>query len=155
MFLLNKPEQVQRSDGNKVHLAILDNPRSEIRATTRLFSCKNFLLVVFFIGRAVYTEAVYFTYLALYFLVRARALGSFVFGIAAVLCGNALGAWLDRMKIPLMTRAQYAFFGIVTLQLGWWIWATVLTTKFRHAQPTYDWSSEGFGHAFALFVFWV
>lgn len=154
-FLLNKPEQVQRTDGKRVHLSIIENPWAEIRATTKLFFSKKFLLIVLFIGQAVYTEAVFFTYLSLYFSVRARALGSFASGIVAVICGNLLGVWLDRTKVPLKTRTRAAFFGIVTLQLGWWIWATVLVTKFRHTQPTYDWSSDGFGHAFALFVFWV
>jgi hypothetical protein len=41
------------------------------------------------------------------------------------------------------------------LQGGWWIWATVLVTKFRKTQQSYDWSSAEFGHAFALFLFWV
>jgi MFS family permease len=154
-FLLNKPEQVQRTDGRKVHLSIVENPWFEIRATTKLFFSKKFLLIILFIGQAVYTEAVFFTYLSLYFSVRARALGSFASGIVAVTCGNLLGLWLDRTKTPLKTRTGAAFFGIITLQLGWWIWATVLVTKFRYTKPTYDWSSSGFGHAFALFIFWV
>jgi MFS family permease len=154
-FLLSKPEEVQRTDGKKVNLSILDNPWFEIRATTKLFFSKKFLLIILFIGQAVYTEVVFFTYLSLYFSVRARALGSFVSGVAAVICGNLVGFWLDRTKIPIKTRTRVAFFGIMTLQLGWWIWATVLVTKFRHTQPTYDWDSEGIGHAFSLFVFWV
>ena len=154
-FLLNKPEQVQRTDGKKVHLSILDNPWFEIRATTKLFFSKKFLLIVLFIGQAVYTEAVFFTYLSLYFSVRARALGSFTSGIVAVICGNLQGVWLDRTKVSLKVRARGAFFVLATLQMGWWIWATVLVTKFRITQPTYDWSTHGFGHAFALFVFWV
>jgi len=40
----------------------------------------------------------------------------------------------------------------MTLQGAWWIWATVLVTRFRHTQPTYDWSSSGFGHAFAPYL---
>jgi hypothetical protein len=154
-FLLNRPEQVQRTDGKKVNLSILDDPWLEIRATTRLFFSKSFLLILLFIGQAVYTEAVFFTYLSLYFSVRARALGSFASGVVAVICGNLLGVWLDYTKVPLKTRTRAAFFTIVTLQLGWWIWATVLVTKFRYSQPTYDWTSDGFGQAFSLFVFWV
>lgn len=154
-FLLNKPEQVQRTDGKKVQLSILENPWFEIRATTKLFFSKKFLLIILFIGQSVYTEAVFFTYLSLYFSVRARALGSFTSGIAAAISGNILGHWLDRNKVSLKTRTRAAFFGIAAQQLGCWIWATVLVTKFRHTQPTYDWSSDGFGHAFVLFIFWV
>lgn len=39
------------------------------------------------------------------------------------------------------------------LQGAWWIWATVLVTDFRRSHPTYDWVSDGFGRAFAVFVF--
>lgn len=63
-LLLNRPSQVQRKDGKKVVLAILDNPWFEIRATTKLFFTKRFLLILFWIGQAVFAEAVIFTYLA-------------------------------------------------------------------------------------------
>lgn len=38
------------------------------------------------------------------------------------------------------------------LQGAWWLWATILVTKFRSTQPTYDWASSGFGHSFAVFI---
>ena len=63
-LFLNKPEKVQRRDGRKVNLSIVQNPWYEIRATTRLFFSKKFLLIVLFIGQAVFAEAVFFTYLA-------------------------------------------------------------------------------------------
>lgn len=90
-FFLSKPEQVQRKDGKKVRLSIVENPWFEIRQTTKLFFSENFLLIVLWIGQAVFAEAVYFTYLALWFSVRARALGSFLSGIVAVIIGNVLG----------------------------------------------------------------
>jgi predicted MFS family arabinose efflux permease len=63
-LLLNKPSKVQRKDGKKVQLTILENPWVDIRKTTRLFFSREFLLVVLFIGQAVFAEAVFFTYLA-------------------------------------------------------------------------------------------
>jgi len=63
-FLLNKPEKVQRKDGKKVELKILENPWFEIKETTRLFFTKRFLLTVLWIGQAVFAEAVFFTYLS-------------------------------------------------------------------------------------------
>ncbi|KFH45085.1 Protein of unknown functionlike protein-like protein [Hapsidospora chrysogenum ATCC 11550] len=152
-LLLNTPEQVERQDGKKVDLSILGDPWTEIKKTTQLFFSKRFLLITLFIGQAVFAEAVYFTYLSLWFTVRSRALGSFVSGIAAVIGGNILGAWIDRTSIPLKFRARSAFWTIVVLQGSWWIWATVLVTRFHVTQPTYDWASEGFGAAFAVFVF--
>ena len=52
-----------------------------------------------------------------------------------------------------MTRARSSFWLIVTLQGGWWIWVTVLATKFHQSPRTYDWLSPGFGHAFAVYIF--
>jgi MFS family permease len=63
-FLLNPPSKVQRKDGKKVELAILNNPWLEIRAMTKLFFTKRFLLILLWIGQAVFAEAVFFTYLA-------------------------------------------------------------------------------------------
>lgn len=62
-LLLNPPDKVQRRDGRPVKLAIVDNPWPEILATTRQFFTPKFLLIVLFIGQAVFAEAVYFTYL--------------------------------------------------------------------------------------------
>ncbi|KAJ8114828.1 hypothetical protein OPT61_g3382 [Boeremia exigua] len=152
-LFLNKPNQVQRKDGKKVDLAILDNPWFEIKATTKLFFTKRYLLTVLWIGQAVFSEAVYFTYLALWFSVRSRALGSFLSGIVAVICGNLLGHYLDRTSIPLRFRARTTFWSIAVLQGAWWLWATILVTEFRTSQPTYDWSSPGFGRGFAVFIF--
>ncbi|KIW56638.1 hypothetical protein PV05_05279 [Exophiala xenobiotica] len=151
-LLLNRPSKVERTDGVKVDLSIFNHPWLEVKLMTKTFFNKKFLLLVLFIGQAVYAEAVFFTYLSLWFSVRARALGSFLSGIIAVTCGNLLGAWLDRTAINLKTRSRVAFAVIVTLQGAWWIWATVLVTRFRHTQPSYDWSSSGFGHAFAPYL---
>lgn len=63
-LLLNRPDQVERKDGKKVDLSILNNPWFEMKATAKLFFTKKFLLLVFFIGQAVFAEAVFFTYLA-------------------------------------------------------------------------------------------
>jgi hypothetical protein len=88
-----------------------------------------------------------------WFSVRARALGSFLSGIIAVICGNLLGVYLDRTEISLRIRTRSTFWLVVVLQGAWWIWATVLVTEFRQTNPTYDWTSAGFGRAFAAFIF--
>jgi MFS family permease len=63
-LLLNPPEKVQRTDGKRVNLKIAHDPWYEIKKIGRLFFTKNWLLLVLFIGQAVFSEAVYFTYLA-------------------------------------------------------------------------------------------
>jgi hypothetical protein len=103
-LLLNRPHKVERTDGLKVELEILEHPWRELKATVRTFFNKKYLLLVLFIGQAVYAEAVFFTYLSLWFTVRARALGSFLSRIIAVICGNALGQYLDRTKVALKGR---------------------------------------------------
>ena len=63
-FLLNKPDQVQRKDGKKVELKIERSIGDELKQVTKLFFTKNYLLIVLWIGQAVFAEAVFFTYLA-------------------------------------------------------------------------------------------
>ncbi|KAG4414561.1 hypothetical protein IFR04_012309 [Cadophora malorum] len=154
-LLLNKPEKVQRTDGVKVKLAITNNAMYELRANIKLFFSKNFLLLVPVIAQAVYAEAVFFTFQSLWFSVRARALGSFLSGIVAMIGGNVLGAFLDSKKFSLKTRARVAYIAILGLQGVWWIWATILVTDFHKTRPTFDWADKGFGKGFALFLFWV
>lgn len=151
-LFLTPPSKVERTDGKKVDLSIPNGPWHEIKETTRLFFTKEWLLIVLFIGQAGFDEAVYFTYLSLWFTVRARALASFLCGIVAVICGNLAGHFLDWKKLSLKVRTRTAFALIVICQGGWWIWATVLVTRYRVTQPTFDWTSDGFGAGFGIFV---
>ncbi|OAA70651.1 DUF895 domain membrane protein [Cordyceps fumosorosea ARSEF 2679] len=152
-LLLTPPDKVQRQDGKKVELGIFNNPWFEIKATIKLFFSRKFLLLLLLIGQAVYAEAVFFTYLSLWFSVRSRALGSFLSGIVAAIGGNVLGYWLDKTDVPLKLRARSSFWTIITLQGAWWTWATVLSTRYHRTQPTYDWTTPGFGAGFAVYVF--
>ena len=154
-LLLNKPSQVQRTDGHRVQLEIVDSVTSELKTTAKLFFSRRFLPIIPLIAQAVYTEAVMFTFESLWLTVRARALGSFLSGVVAIISGNLLGLFLDQSKIRLKIRARGAFFTILTLQGAWWIWAAILVTNFHKTKPTYDWIDPGFGKAFALFLFWV
>ncbi|KAJ5273221.1 hypothetical protein N7478_008346 [Penicillium angulare] len=154
-LLLNQPSQVQRKDGIPVKLEVNNSVGFEMKQMSKLFINRKFLLIIPFICQAVYTEAVMFSYEDLWFSVRARALGSFLGGIVALIGGNVLGAFLDNKSISLKTRSRSAFF----LAVGWqglcWIWATVNVTEFHKTNPVYDWVDPGFGKAFALFLFWV
>lgn len=154
-LLLTNPSDVQRKDGIKVKLSIATKPLAELRTTARLFITRDFLLIVPLIGQAVYTEAVMFTFQSLWFSVRARALGSFLSAIVAMLAGNLLGAFLDYKRISLGGRARNAFIVLMVLQGVWWTWATILVTNYHKTQPTFDWADQGFGKGFALFLFWV
>lgn len=154
-LLLTPPNKVQRTDGRPVRLHIASSPSFEIKTMARLFVRRDFLLLIPLIAQAVYTEAVMFTYLSLWFSVRARALGSFLAGVVALIAGNILGAYLDRTKIALKSRSRGAFATIMTLQGAWWVWATVIVTEYHRNEPTYDWADPGFGRGFPLYLFWV
>ncbi|KAE8353801.1 major facilitator superfamily domain-containing protein [Aspergillus coremiiformis] len=154
-LLMNTPEQVQRTDGIPVKLRVANSVWFEIKATVRLFCTRNFLLIIPLISQAVFTEAVMFTYLSLWFSVRARALGSFVGGIMALIFGNLLGAFLDTKSISLKIRSRGAFVAILAFHGALWVWGTVIVTEYRRTQPSYDWTDAGFGRGFALYLFWV
>ncbi|KAH7303628.1 hypothetical protein B0I35DRAFT_383665 [Stachybotrys elegans] len=154
-FLLSPPSKVQRSDGTKVDLSISDNLWKEFKATSRTFAKKEFLLLVLWIGQGVYSEAVFFSYIALWFSVRSRALASFLSGIIAVVAGNLLGVWLDISSFTIRKRGRWAFAAIMTLQGAWWIWLTINVTEFRQTFPVFDWVDPGFGRAFGVFIFLV
>ncbi|PCG98012.1 Major facilitator superfamily domain, general substrate transporter [Penicillium occitanis (nom. inval.)] len=155
-LLLSPPKKVQRTDGLPVRLRIFEQSwTAELKEVVKLFISRDFLLIVPLICQAVYSEAVMFTYQGLWFSVRARALGSFLSGIVALISGNLLGAYLDARKISLKTRARTSFAVVLGLQGAWWIWGTVLVTRYHRTNPVYDWVDPGFGSGFALFLFWV
>lgn len=156
-LLLSPPNKVQRTDGVTVSCGIPKEQSifGELVATGKLFVGKKFLLIIPLIAQAVYAEAVFFTYAGLWFTVRARALGSFLSGIMAIGAGNFLGAFIDRTSLPLKLRSRGAFAFIMGLQGAWWIWGTVNVHKFHLIQPVYDWTSPGFGNAFAWFLLQV
>ncbi|OQE12958.1 hypothetical protein PENFLA_c058G10132 [Penicillium flavigenum] len=154
-LLLNNPSQVQRKDGIPVQLQVANSIGYELKSMSKLWISRKFLYIIPFICQAVYTEAVMFSYEGLWFSVRARALGSFLSGVIALIIGNLLGAFLDTKRISLKKRSRYAFFLVVGWQGMCWIWASVLTTEFNKTNPIYDWTDPGFGRAFVLFLFWV
>lgn len=63
-LFLTPPTKVERQDGRKVNLSIVEHPWYEIKKTTQQFFTPKFLLIVLWIGQAVFAEAVFFTYLA-------------------------------------------------------------------------------------------
>ncbi|KAK7926502.1 hypothetical protein PG985_003500 [Apiospora marii] len=144
-FLLTPPAKVERRDGVKVSLAILDRPWREMKATAKNFLRPQFLFDLA-VDRAGSLRG------GLWFSVRARALGSFLGGVVGILAGNAAGAWLDNSRLSVKTRGRYAFWFFTLASGAWCIWATVLTSRFRVTQPTYDWASPGFAGAFAVYI---
>ena len=153
-LFLSKPSQVQRIDGVAVSCGIpkTQRIRDELLATGKLFIGKKWLLSIPLIAQAVYAEAVFFTFQGLYYTVRARALGSFLAGVIALISGNILGQFLDSKRLSLRFRSRWAFGVIMVLQGAWWLWGTIIATEFRKNKPVYDWNDAGFGKGFAWFL---
>ena len=63
-WALTPPRKAERTDGVVVKLEITDSISFELKEMVREFLTKNFLLLILFIGAGVYSEAVYFTYIA-------------------------------------------------------------------------------------------
>ncbi|KIY73603.1 MFS general substrate transporter [Cylindrobasidium torrendii FP15055 ss-10] len=154
-LLLTSPEKVQRRDGKKVDMRPKHSYGTELKLVVKLFLKPKFLLIIPLIANFVYTESVAFTYLSLWFSVRARSLGSFVSGIAAAIAGNLMGRLLDSARIKLHVRARIAFGIVVILQGAVLAWNIGNSATFRNTLPTYDWVDSGFGNAFAVFVLHV
>lgn len=156
-LLLSHPSQVQRTDGVSVSCSIPKSQRilHELASTGKIFISKQFLMIIPLIAQAVFAEAVFFTYAGLWFSVRVRALGSFLAGVVALISGNVLGAYLDSKKLPLHVRSRWSFGVIMALQGAWWLWGTINVTEFKKSQQVFDWVDDGFGKAFAWFIFQV
>ncbi|KAL8824330.1 MAG: hypothetical protein Q9191_005128 [Dirinaria sp. TL-2023a] len=122
-LLLNKPEQVERTDDLKVHLSIVESPWYEIQATTKLFFSKNFLLIVPLIGQAVYGSCHVHVWIS-YFVVGeiARSEGEIV-RIAALLRGIE-SAW-QAVSYGLNAVPIFAQVGGVYLNFALWFLALV------------------------------
>ncbi|OQO12397.1 hypothetical protein B0A48_03039 [Cryoendolithus antarcticus] len=156
-LLLSSPSQVQRTDGVTVSCGIPKSQRvfDELKATGRLFLGSKFILVIPLIAQSVFGEAVFFTFIGSWYSVRARALGSLLSGIVALIAGNILGQWLDSKRLSLRTRTRGAFGAIMITSGAWWLWGTIIATRYYRDKPVYDWTSSGFGTGFAWFLFMV
>ncbi|KAL1406847.1 hypothetical protein Q8F55_006256 [Vanrija albida] len=151
-FLLPRPHTIQRRDGRTVELYNGRTAWDEVRGTARLFVTREILLLLvpfFFCG--VFPDSYVNTYMASYFTVRVRALGSFVAAWASVLLGNVVGAFLDLKRVSLRTRARGAFLWIMASAGAWWVWVVVLEADFPSAKAI-DWTSPLFGRTFAVYV---
>ncbi|KAJ5456360.1 Major facilitator superfamily domaingeneral substrate transporter [Penicillium desertorum] len=125
--LLSNPEKVQRDDGTRIE-APPRHPLASILLLVPLF---------WYFG---WIQAYPGTYLATYFAVRARALGSFmsaVVGTLATWLGGSLVdlPWLKSRK----HRAIVTFIVIALLNSATWIWAVIIQNEYRHTNPVLDW----------------
>jgi hypothetical protein len=151
--LLSNPEKVQRKDGTRI-AAPKTNWRVESREMWRLARSKSILLLVPLFWYYGWCQAYPGTYLATYFTVRSRALGSLSFAISGTFGTWLAGALVDvKWTKSRQTRAIVTYAIIVALNSGSWIWAVYIQNEFRFSKPTLDWASSSFGRGFGVYVF--
>ncbi|ETN43936.1 uncharacterized protein HMPREF1541_11067 [Cyphellophora europaea CBS 101466] len=94
-------------------------------------------------------------YLTRYFSVRARTLASLVAGVAVTVADFLTGWFLDLKCFTRPAKAKIIIIGFsIALALGLFPWQLTNEYDYSSAESvTIDWSSTGFGRAFAVHIF--
>ncbi|BGP43596.1 hypothetical protein JCM10449v2_007637 [Rhodotorula kratochvilovae] len=152
-ILLVNPHNVQRPDGKPVKMEKHIGFFAEMREMWELMKRREVLWLLPVSLYAQWTSPYINSYFSLYFTVRARALGSLIVAIAAVIANFVLGAFLDWQRLSKKTRARASFLMIMVSMGGIWIWATVLQLRFLENRPRLDWTDgHRFSEAFGVYV---
>lgn len=154
-LLISPPEKIIRRDGVKIqdptkNKAVL----GEAKKLWGLLKTKQFLLLIPVLVGFNWNNTYQGIYLTKYFSVRARTLGALTSGLAAT-AANIFWGWfydLKRFSRPTLAKITWGFFAVFMLALfGWQVSNEKL---YSEAVPkvTIDWSTSGFGRAFAVNV---
>ncbi|CRG86101.1 hypothetical protein PISL3812_03104 [Talaromyces islandicus] len=154
-LFLSNPEKVQRDDGTKIEAPRGIDWRTELRVMWRLARSRSILLLTPLFWYFGWMQAYPGTYLATYFTVRARALGSFMSAIVGTLATWLAGVLVD---IPWhkdrKVRAISTYVLVAALNSATWIWAVYIQNEYRHTKPTLDWANQStFARGFGLYMF--
>ncbi|CAO2652946.1 Nn.00g023570.m01.CDS01 [Neocucurbitaria sp. VM-36] len=154
-LLLSNPEKVVRDDGTRIQAPRGINWRVEGREMWRLLRSKSILLLVPLFWYFGWIQAYPGTYLATYFTVRSRALGSFMSAVV-----GTLATWLGGSLVDLpwhnsrQVRAVSTFALIAALNSTTWVWAVYIQNEYRHTKPVLDWGDQkSFGRGFGVYLF--
>ncbi|KAH8658230.1 hypothetical protein BX600DRAFT_524586 [Xylariales sp. PMI_506] len=154
-LLLSNPEKVIRDDGTRIEAPRGTHWRTELAEMWRLARSRSILLLVPLFWYFGWMQAYPGTYLATYFTVRARALGSFLSAVVATLATWLSGALVD---LPWVSRSRrvraLATFGLIAaLNSATWIWAVYIQNEYRHTLPVLDWDDpSAFGRGFGVYM---
>ncbi|OTB00007.1 hypothetical protein M426DRAFT_324666 [Hypoxylon sp. CI-4A] len=154
-LFLSNPEKVQRDDGTRIEAPRGIYWRTELREMWRLIKGKSILLLVPLFWYFGWTQAYPGTYLATYFTVRSRALGSFLSAIV-----GTFATWLGGVLVDVQwtkkrqTRAVTTYVVIALLNSATWIWAVFIQSEYRVTLPVLDWGNQStFARGFGVYVF--
>ncbi|KAL5000766.1 major facilitator superfamily domain-containing protein [Aspergillus recurvatus] len=155
-LLLSNPEKVIRDDGTKI-AANTDSIhwKTEAKAMWKRGKSKPILLLTPLFWYFGWVQAYPGTYLATYFTVRSRALGSFLSAIVGTIATWLGGSLVD---IPWTSnrkhRALATWSLIAALNSATWIWAVIMQNEYRHTNPVLDWGDQStFGRGFGIYLF--
>ncbi|KAL4877114.1 major facilitator superfamily domain-containing protein [Aspergillus karnatakaensis] len=153
---LSNPEKVVRDDGTRIVSSQKDiHWKEEVNALWKRGKSKPILLLTPLFWYFGWMQAYPGTYLATYFTVRSRALGSFlsaIVGTFATWLGGSLVdiPWTGDRKV----RAVSTYVLIALLNSATWIWAVYIQNEFRKTNPVLDWGDQStFGRGFGLYLF--
>ncbi|KAF2811891.1 MFS general substrate transporter [Mytilinidion resinicola] len=154
-LLLSNPEKVQRDDGTRIEAPRGIVWRTEAKEMWRLIRSKPILLLTPLFWYFGWIQAYPGTYLATYFTVRSRALGSFLSAVVATFATWIGGALVDLpWTKKRQTRAVATWALIAALNSATWIWAVIIQNEYRHTKPVLDWGVQSsFGRGFGLYLF--
>ncbi|KAE9994246.1 hypothetical protein EG327_000528 [Venturia inaequalis] len=154
-LFLSNPNKVIRDDGTKISAPRGIAWRTELRESWKLAKSKPILLLTPLFWYFGWIQAYPGTYLATYFTVRSRALGSFMSAVV-----GTMATWLGGTLVDIpwakkrQTRAIVTYAIIAALNTATWIWAVIIQNEYRHTKPVLDFKKQGtFGRGFGLYLF--
>ncbi|KAI2615009.1 MFS general substrate transporter [Hypoxylon sp. NC1633] len=154
-LLLSEPEKVQRDDGTRIEASRGIAWHTELREMWRLMRSKPILLLSPLFWYFGWIQAYPGTFLATYFTVRSRALGSLMSAIV-----GTLATWLGGTLVDIhwakkrQTRAISTYALIAMLNSATWIWAVYIQNEYRFTLPVLDWSDQAaFSRGFGVYMF--
>lgn len=75
----------------------------------------------------------------MFFTVRTRALSSLIAPFAGIISSYLMGYFLDRRSIDVKKRGTIVLIVLFVMEMGVWVWATVLQHEFSRTKPVIDW----------------
>ena len=154
-LLLSNPDKVVRDDGTSIKAPRGTNWKVERKEMWTLLKSRPILLLVPLFWYFGWIQAYPGTYLATYFTVRSRALGSFMSAVV-----GTLATWLGGSLVDIpwhrsrQVRAVVTYALIASLNSATWIWAVYIQWEYRRTRPVLDWGDQkSFGRGFGVYMF--
>ncbi|KAF9045691.1 hypothetical protein BDZ89DRAFT_1058662 [Hymenopellis radicata] len=154
-LLLPAPETVWRSDGTTISLKRGNGLFGEIFQVLKLLREKRIVLLLPAFLFSYFYLPYQSNFLSLYFTVRARAFSSLLSPFAGIVSSYIMGYYLDSRRTPAHIRGSIVLAIILLFQIGIWTWTSILQNEYIIDPPTLDWTSSGFGRAYALVFFYT